>query len=600
MSSDAQLSGDSLRRQVERSNAYAKLNQLDLDEQFKLQDIGVSAFDGSNVLSGQLGLFLKAVNDGRIAKGSFLLVESLDRLSREDTLSALGTFTSLLKAGITIVTLSDNKRFVPEKIDAMDLIYSLLVMSRAHEESVLKSDRVSAAWRNKRANAKTQKLTARCPSWLRMSPDRTRFEVLENRKLIVERIFRDSANGMGSFAMARRLNQEGVATFGSSKGWQNSYIKNILDNKSVLGQFQARTKKGRVRNPTGDPVPDYYPRIISDELFYRARAATVLRRRAGGGRKGPNVSNLFSKLAICGTCGRSMRYFDKGKKGGRRLICVGFTRGLGCPASFGWSYSDFETSFLYFVKEVNLHELFQSDTNISRLSELNNKLLSLAGEIHDMEERRERTYNLLTQSKFPGQTLEAKYAELEAGIDKLQSVYKALTEERDAALVAKLNTDDSQQHLVPIIDAIQRSDTGDNYGRRTRLASMLSSIVETIRVFPAGLLWPLKRVAEFRQNMIDAGDDTEKVDHYINNFVNAGLKRPRHHRFFSVMFKDRTIRIVWPNADDPTKYRYVKKYSFSDSFTEVESFQIEPTREKAEENVSRPRSRISELSVPDF
>jgi DNA invertase Pin-like site-specific DNA recombinase len=74
-----------------------------------LQDIGVSAFDGSNVLSGQLGLFLKAVNEGRIAKGSFLLVESLDRLSREDALSALGTFTSLLKAGITIVTLSDNK-----------------------------------------------------------------------------------------------------------------------------------------------------------------------------------------------------------------------------------------------------------------------------------------------------------------------------------------------------------------------------------------------------------------------------------------------------------------------------------------------------------
>jgi len=112
---------------------------------------------------------------------------------------------------------------------------------------------------------------------------------------------------------------------------------------------------------------------------------------------------------------------------------------------------------------------------------------------------------------------------------------------------------------------------------------MLSSIVEEIRVFPAGHLWPLKRVAEFRQIMIEAGEDIDKVDHYINTFINAGLKRPRHHRCFSVLFKDRTIRIVWPNADDPTKYRYVKKYSFSDSFTEVESFQIEPTREKAEE-----------------
>ncbi len=542
----------------------------------------MSAFDGSNVLSGQLGLFLKAVNDGRIAKGSFLLVESLDRLSREDALSALGTFTNLLKAGITIVTLSDNKRFVPEKIDAMDLIYSLLVMSRAHEESVLKSDRISAAWRNKRANAKTQKLTARCPSWLRMSPDRTRFEVLEDRKLIVERIFRDSANGMGSFAIARRLNQEGVTTFGNSKGWQNSYIKKILDNKSVLGEFQARTKKGRVRNPSGDPVPDYYPRIISDELFYRARAATVLRRRAGGGRKGPNVSNLFSKLAICGTCGRSMRYLDKGKKGGQRLICDGFMRGLGCPASCGWSYKDFETSFLYFVKEVNLPELFQSDTNSSRLKEMNNRLLALSGEIHDMEERRERTYNLLTQSKFPGQALEQKYAELEARIDTLQTDYKLLTEEKDALLVAKFNTDESQEHLVPLIESIQKSNTGDNYGRRTLLASMLSSIVEEVRVFPAGILMPPKQVGEFRRNMIEAGDDIERVDHYIDNFINAGLKQPRYHRSFAVMFKDKTIRHVRPDGNDPTKYYYVKKYSFS-PVTEVESFQSELTSDVGEE-----------------
>ena len=102
-------------------------------------------------------------------------------------------------------------------------------------------------------------------------------------------------------------------------------------------------------------------------------------------------------------------------------------------------------------------------------------------------------------------------------------------------------------------------------------------------MFPAGELRPLKQVAEFRQNMIEAGDDIERVDHYINNFVNAGLKRPRHHRFFSVMFKDQTMRSVRPDADDPTKYYYVKKFSFSDSTTEVESFQNEPTSEMIEE-----------------
>ena len=106
------------------------------------------------------------------------------------------------------------------------------------------------------------------------------------------------------------------------------------------------------------------------------------------------------------------------------------------------------------MKEVNLHDLFHSNANVSRLNEMNNRLLSLEGEIHDMEERREGTYNLLTRSKFPGQTLEAKYAELEAGIDRLQKVYKTLTEERDAILVAKLSTDEGQQHLIPMIKSV--------------------------------------------------------------------------------------------------------------------------------------------------
>ena len=52
MSTDEQLKGDSLRRQMETSAAYAAEHGLELVDESRLQDIGVSAFKGANVADG--------------------------------------------------------------------------------------------------------------------------------------------------------------------------------------------------------------------------------------------------------------------------------------------------------------------------------------------------------------------------------------------------------------------------------------------------------------------------------------------------------------------------------------------------------------------
>src|SRR5437588_1867563 len=86
MSTDVQLKGDSLRRQLEKSRAYAESHNLELVEDFRLEDLGVSAFKGANADNGALGKFLEAVRANAIQKGSYLLVESLDRLSRQQVM----------------------------------------------------------------------------------------------------------------------------------------------------------------------------------------------------------------------------------------------------------------------------------------------------------------------------------------------------------------------------------------------------------------------------------------------------------------------------------------------------------------------------------
>jgi len=111
-STPEQIKGDSLRRQTELSAKYALEHSLNLDESLTFRDLGVSAFNQSNLSNGgQLRAFLDAIDQGVVSSGSYLLVESLDRISRAEILDALEVFTGILNRGITIITLADNMEY---------------------------------------------------------------------------------------------------------------------------------------------------------------------------------------------------------------------------------------------------------------------------------------------------------------------------------------------------------------------------------------------------------------------------------------------------------------------------------------------------------
>jgi len=148
-----QQKGDSERRQTAPSDAYIaehKLRAIDGDELLKdigirsLKDIGKSAFTGDHIMTGAFGNFLKAVHDGRIEKGSYLLVEALDRLSRQNVNVALEIFLRIINRGIKVVTLMDRERVYDADAPnlSMDLMYSIMVMATASEESKKKSIRI--------------------------------------------------------------------------------------------------------------------------------------------------------------------------------------------------------------------------------------------------------------------------------------------------------------------------------------------------------------------------------------------------------------------------------------------------------------------------
>lgn len=89
MSSAAQLAGDSLRRQTQAAREYADKHGLELQEEDQLRDLGVSGFRGDHLAEDAgLGGFIAAVRSGRVTHGSVLLIEDLDRLSRQAILKS--------------------------------------------------------------------------------------------------------------------------------------------------------------------------------------------------------------------------------------------------------------------------------------------------------------------------------------------------------------------------------------------------------------------------------------------------------------------------------------------------------------------------------
>jgi len=111
-SSDKQAKGTTLERQLKTAQEIADDNGLELVE---IIDSGISAFKGNNAKDGELGRFIDAVDNGLIPSESWLVVENLDRLSREDILSAQRLFMTLLELGITgkkgSVTLTNNYHY---------------------------------------------------------------------------------------------------------------------------------------------------------------------------------------------------------------------------------------------------------------------------------------------------------------------------------------------------------------------------------------------------------------------------------------------------------------------------------------------------------
>lgn len=418
-----QLKGDSLRRQTEAARRYADAHGLDLDESLTFRDLGVSAFRGKNAVEGALAAFIEAVDTGRVKPGSYLLIESLDRLSRDRIMPALNRFSDLLGKGVRIVTLSDGQVYDSDSINSLTgLIVPLVTMARANEESEMKSKRLRAAWKQKKAEAAKGEhvITSRAPAWLRLRDGK--FELIENRTAIVRRIFTMTLAGHGKATIARRFNEEGIEPFGDgpsnsrkANGWHASYVQKILRNPAVIGRYEPMRNTyvdgRRKRVPDGEPIEGYYPAVVEEPIFYSVKHAAP---RPSGKGKSP-LRNVLSGLVYCARCGGRMHWVNKGPrpKGGQYLACDNARRKRTCDAKS----VTYEPVLAYVLDRVKDFRDIEPDDSAAQ--ERDRELDAIGGQIEESEEAIGRLLDTL--ERVQSEAAEKRLAALESKLASLKA-----------------------------------------------------------------------------------------------------------------------------------------------------------------------------------
>lgn len=325
-SSTKQQEGTSLERQTRMAQEWAERNGYRLaDENY--EDLGVSAFKGKNIERGALGAFVDAARRGVFPEKTVLLIEDASRMSRAGIMASIMLLKEITEYGIDIVFLRTNHRISAGSLnDLSDMVRIIVEAESAAQESRHKSDRLQHAWHMKREDlAKAGKrLTGMVPGWLEPIRGGNGFRVKPAEAAVVRRIFEERVKGYGTAKIAYGLNRDKIPTFRYGKAWQRSTIQLLLRSKSPIGTLVYGPGRGEKNE-----MPDYYPAIISQELW---EAAQAVKPQTSHGGHGPLRTPFGWGLARCGACGANMGTAGHagGKQGVNKLACVAAKLGKPC------------------------------------------------------------------------------------------------------------------------------------------------------------------------------------------------------------------------------------------------------------------------------
>ena len=447
-------------------------------------DEGVSAYKlngderlAANMHKGNLATFLERVEAGQIKRGSILIIEKLDRFSRNFYDVVFPVWLNLLQSGVEIYSCVSNTHYTLEIIRKNPMLagMALIEMANANDYSAGMSNRINKAFSLRLAECakgKAMNLGGWQPRWVDFSGSKGqagKFS-LNAHAVTIRRVVAEYIAGASMCAIARGLLADKVANLRGGK-WGQGTVGQILHSELLLGHVTVK----------GMRLERYYPAVITDAQYSQVRAKLAENAaRKGGSPKSDYIANLFRNRCKCSKCGgtvtsSSTYYYCRGK--GMHT----------CDACGTIRIATLEQDFFMLFLQEHPAALLGKQTVKS-----NGTVSTLKGRIRDLDKALEDAASLI--GKLPIKAVEAKLTALvkereAAGRELEASNLRMMTSaaapmalesiKRTLAAFAKLGADyagtKQEAVLVKAIEALKRQ--LDDNDTRKKLLNLLPTLV---------------------------------------------------------------------------------------------------------------------------
>lgn len=454
------------------------------------QDLGVSGGRGKHRRKGALGRLIQRLRSGEIKPGKVIIVEALDRLSREEVMIAQEQFLSIVNLGFAIYTTIDGSGFDTPSMQGNGvarLFVTLGQMIGANSVFRNMSDRGRKSWTVRRG-----KVDGLCPAWLEARPDHPeKYVVREGCGEIIREVVQ-MARSIGCKPIAAKLNERGIPRFSDKKrkidGWTSSAVYQLLTNRALLGETEYHMAPDGVSRIAIGQIEKKYPAIIDAREFAEIQAILHARQKFRG-RKGRNHVNLFTGLARC-SCGSAMYLHVNKNHKYVYLQCVGARVLKTCDRVKYVPYRPFEAAMLH---PSTLKRLALRDEAGSIQPKVNDELATARTRVRDLEIKIANLEDAIEAGGLSG--LKKKYEQRVAEVNAAQAEVRRL----EMLEIAEPD----QSEVMKRIEALSQAALAGDYNARVRIASEFRLVISKIvfedgvwRLFPRvsmPISWPLNQ-----------------------------------------------------------------------------------------------------------
>ncbi|HHE5451403.1 TPA: recombinase family protein [Pseudomonas aeruginosa] len=517
-SSTRQEDGSTRARQNELIDAFVAKHGLEVDRH--LEDPKTSGFRGLNATEGVLGQFLQQVRLGEIEKGSYLLIENFDRLSRDKIVRSNQIFSDLLMAGIRIVILDANKVYERDNLNLGDWVNALVEFGRANAESKRKSDFSIDAWNRNREKMRSGEIvTKKVPTWLKVENDA--FVIDAEKVERINTLFKLSLSS-GLQEATKKYNElfdEKLAIH------QSQYL---LSNRKLIGEHSPKKihydENGNLkRKDEGEAISNYYPVVVDEKLFYQVQEV-IRSRKPFSGRYSNQRYNVFRDLIYCKWCGGTIRYMNKGERD--YFICTNSMTGK-CDLN-----SHFGQQSIRGKKLFEMFFAFTNNLNISALLEENTKADELKTELSKLVSQKDKLIPRIADFKedlkrmiLQGETIPSTYNEIVTDFENTRSNLEAAIETKTKELNKIYASEQSFEGLKENdVATIIYDKTQEAVEKRIKYNNELKKIIKHIRIDFLNTTLEIEFFNEMLRFVDESGSTLEyPKNHDYDNFDNIEI-----------------------------------------------------------------------------